>query len=216
MDSLASSEQGVTAHMLAVPSVEIAEDMLQEAAQMNPGPWVDHSRFVATAAKRIAERVQGIDPQIAYILGLLHDIGRRSGVFKMRHGLDGYKFAMDRGFSSVARVCLTHTSFVRDGKPVIVGQWDGTDKEYADVMDYLKTIEENEYDRLIKLCDYVSLPNGFCLLEKRMVDMAMRGGVNELTVPRWASTFAIKRDFEARLGCSIYDVLPEVVKNSLY
>ena len=35
---------------------------------------------------------------------------------------------------------------------------------------------------LIQLCDGLALPNGFCLLEKRLLDVSMRYGCNEHTV----------------------------------
>jgi len=109
---------------------------------------------------------------------------------------------------------LTHIGFKHNNQPVVVGKWDGTQEEYSFVIDYLGSIEETDYDRLIKLCDYISLPSGFCLLEKRLVDMAMRGGINELTLPRWKSTFENKKYFEEKIGKSIYQVLPNVRENT--
>lgn len=79
---------------------------------------------------------------------------------------------------------------------------------------YLSHTEENDYDKLIKLCDYLSLPNGFELIEKRIVEMALRGGINEYTIPRWKSTFEIKQYFENKMGKSIYDILPGIVENT--
>lgn len=61
------------------PDLETARNMLAEAEERNPGPWGDHSRNVALAAKNIAECCPSLDPEKAYILGLLHDIGRRKG-----------------------------------------------------------------------------------------------------------------------------------------
>ncbi|WP_423738410.1 hypothetical protein ACUH7Y_16435 [Clostridium beijerinckii] len=78
----------------------------------------------------------------------------------------------------------------------------------------MSRIEETDYDRLIKLCDYLSLPNGFVLIEKRIVDIALRGGINEYTIPRWKSTFKIKEYFEEKIGKSIYSLLPNVKENT--
>jgi HD superfamily phosphohydrolase YqeK len=60
-----------------VPTREWAEKLLAESAVLNPGPWEMHSRHVALGAELIAARCSGLDPERAYILGLLHDIGRR-------------------------------------------------------------------------------------------------------------------------------------------
>ncbi|OCA97246.1 HD domain-containing protein [Clostridium beijerinckii] len=193
-----------------VPSLEEAKLILKEAEELNPGPWVMHSMYVAEGAKLIAEQTENLNSEVVYILGMLHDIGRREGIHAMRHGIDGYKYAISKGYDLVARTCLSHTSFRHNDEVVIVGKWDGTVEEYNFAKDYLSRIEETDYDRLIKLCDYLSLPNGFVLIEKRIVDIALRGGINEYTIPRWKSTFKIKEYFEEKIGKSIYSLLPNV------
>jgi len=197
-----------------VPSLEEAKILLKEAEVLNPGPWVMHSMYVAEGAKLIAEQTDNLDPKVAYILGMLHDIGRREGVHAMRHGIDGYKYAISKGYDLVARTCLSHTAFRQNNEIVIVGKWDGTMEEYNFVKDYLSCTEETDYDKLIKLCDYLSLPSGFVLIEKRIVDIALRGGINEYTIPRWESTFQIKKYFEYKIGKSIYSLLPKVKENT--
>ena len=37
---------------------EIAEKALEEANKANPGPWYDHSKYVALACQNIASRCQ--------------------------------------------------------------------------------------------------------------------------------------------------------------
>ncbi len=82
------------------------------------------------------------------------------------------------------------------------------------MIDTLSATDETDYDRLIRLCDYFAVPTGFCLIEKRLVDMALRGGLNEYSIPRWESTFQTKRYFEEKMGVSVYDVLPNVKENT--
>ncbi|MBU5226251.1 HD domain-containing protein [Clostridium senegalense] len=198
----------------SVPSLEEAQLILKEAEKLNPGPWVNHSIYVAKAARLIAEKTDNLDPNLAYVLGLLHDIGRREGIYAMRHGIDGYNYAINKGYDLVARTCLSHTAFKYNNEVVIVGKWDGTTEEYNFVKKYLSNTEETDYDKLIKLCDYLSLPSGFVLIEKRIVDMALRAGFNEYTIPRWKSTFEIKKYFEEKIGTSIYNILPNVKENT--
>ncbi len=198
----------------SVPTLEEAMKMLKEAEDLSPGPWVKHSMNVAKGAKLIAEQTDNLDSEVAYILGMLHDIGRREGVHAMRHGLDGYNYAIEKGYDLVARTCLSHTAFRYNNEVVIVGRWDGTKEEYNFVKEYLSKTEETDYDKLIKLCDYLSLPEGFCLIEKRLVDIALRGGINEYTIPRWKSTFENQRYFEGKIGKSIYSILPNVAENT--
>lgn len=65
-------------------TAECAEQLLQEAQKLNDGPWIVHSQYVARLAERIAQKA-GLDSGKAYVLGLLHDIGRRNGKMEARH-----------------------------------------------------------------------------------------------------------------------------------
>ena len=60
----------------------------------------------------------------------------------------------------------------------------------------------------------MALPTGFCLLEKRFVDVAIRYGTHPATVNRWEVVLGIKSHFEKMIGCSIYGLLPGVVENT--
>src|SRR5713101_938173 len=61
---------------MRVPSVQEANRYLAEARLRNPGAWAEHSVVAAEAARAIAARHPALDPACAYVLGLLHDIGR--------------------------------------------------------------------------------------------------------------------------------------------
>ncbi len=196
-----------------VPSRKIAEEILDEASILNPGPWVEHSRYVAEAAASIAKYDKDLDEDTAYVLGLLHDIGRRDGIRYVRHSIDGYNYALENGYDLVARISITH-SFLCNNIDDICGEMDLTKSEYKFVKNYLSNIEYNSYDKLIQLCDALALPSGFCLMEKRMVDVVMRYGFTDFTLEKWRKTFEIKEYFEGKIGKSIYNILPGVEKNT--
>ena len=198
---------------MKIPTLAEAEVLLIEAEKRNPTPWIAHSRYVAIAAQKIAERHPALDPETAYILGLLHDIGRQEGWTAMRHIIDGYTFMMDKGYDDAARICMTHTFSIQNAEST-AGRWDCTPDEYDFVVNYLSQIEYNLYDKLFQLCDELALPEGCCLLEKRFVDVVFRHGFNDFTVNKWRATFAIKEQFEQEIGCSIYELLPNVAKTT--
>ena len=77
-----------------LPTREQADALLIEAEKCNPGPWGKHSRTVAHCAEKIALSCTGLDPEKAYILGLLHDIGRKFGKRHLGHVSDGYSYMM--------------------------------------------------------------------------------------------------------------------------
>ncbi len=198
---------------MKIPTLADAERLLDEAEARNPGPWVAHSRYVALAAKNIAARHPELDADTAYILGLLHDIGRQEGVTANRHILDGYTFFNDLGYPDAARICLTH-SFPLQNVHAASGHWDCSAEELEFVERTLMGLSYTPYDRLIQLCDALALPEGICLLEKCCMDVALRYGVNDLTVAKWQATFAAQKEMEAAIGGSIYRVLPGVVETT--
>jgi HD domain-containing protein len=192
-----------------VPTLEEAKILLEQGSRLNPGPWIEHSLNVGQAAELIAKEDKELDSNVALILGMLHDIGRRYGVTNERHSLDGYKFAMENGYDLWARICMTH-GYLCKNVDDICGKKDCTIEERNFIKEYLYNIEFTAYDKLIQLCDALALPSGFCLLEKRMLDVVMRYGFNEFTIEKWKATFDIQRYFEERIGTSIYSILPNV------
>jgi hypothetical protein len=198
---------------MKIPSRHQAQAYLVEASYMNPGLWVDHTRQVAETGWIIANHHPDLDPDSSFVLGLLHDIGRREGVFGMRHITDGYKFLLNEGYPDAARICLTHSYPI---PKVMAGasQWDGTSDEKEFVAEYLAKEPYSLYDKLIQLCDSICLPSGPVLMEKRMVDVALRYGFNEFTIQKWQAFFLILKGFEKSIGKSVYGILPGIVNNT--
>ncbi len=196
-----------------IPTREIANKLLEDAGKKNPGPWISHSKYVAIAAESIAKHHPIIDPNSAYILGLLHDIGRYAGVTELRHTIDGYRFLQKLNYDDAARICITHSYPVQDPQSII-GKYDFTDLELEWLKKYLSSIKYDIYDQLIQLCDSISMPTGICLLEKRLIDVAMRYHVNDFAKERWKAFFDIKSKIEKDIGQSIYKVLPGVIENT--
>ncbi len=187
-----------------LPTREEAERLLREAEACNPGPWGDHSRTAAHCAERIARACGDPDPEKAYILGLLHDIGRRFGIRHLGHVSDGYTYMMSLGYEEVARICLTH-SFNNGTTDEYVGRFDTTEKELLLIREQLAHICFDEYDRLIQLCDALAGAKGVLDIEERMEDVKKRYGF--YPQKKWDRNLALKRHFEERMGgVSVYAV----------
>ena len=191
---------------MKVPSIELATELLNEAAVLNPGPWIDHNKTAAVCAKHIAEKCEGMDADVAYVMGLLHDIGRRGGVMDMRHIYAGYEFMLSLGYEDSARICLTHSYPYKNIK-AYNGQNDCSDKETTFIASFIDSVEYNDYDRLIQLCDAISFPNGPTYVEKRLVDVVLRRGFNDLTIPKWKAFLELKTYFDEKTGTDIYKLL---------
>ena len=79
---------------------------------------------------------------------------------------------------------------------------------------FVKNAVYDDYDRLVQLCDSLALPSGFCLLEKRFVDVALRYGTPPVMAERWRRILEIRDMFEKKINGSIYDLLPGVEENT--
>ena len=192
---------------------KIAEIELERAHSLNPGKWADHSRYAALACQNIAARCSDLSADDAYCYGLLHDIGRYAGITSEKHLIDGYRFCMERGWEKPAQICISHAFMIQDIKTSI-GTFDVSHEDYLFMEDFVKHAVYDDYDRLVQLCDSLALPTGFCLLEKRFVDVALRYGTPPFITDRWKKTLEIKELFEEKIHCSIYELLPGVVENS--
>ena len=170
---------------------EIAEKALEEANKANPGPWYDHSKYVAFACQNIASHCQEMDENLAYVYGILHDIGRYAGVTSEKHLIDGYRYCIERGWKKAAQICISHAFMIKDISTYIgISDVSIEDKEF--MARYVKEAVYDDYDYLVQLCDALALPTGFCLLEKRFVDVTIRYGTHPATVERWKVTLGIK------------------------
>ena len=186
-----------------IPTREEALALLAEAEPHNPGPWGDHSRTAAHCAEKIAAEC-GLDPDKAFVLGLLHDIGRRFGKRHLGHVSDGYSYMMELGYDEVARICLSH-SFNNQSLESYIGHRDTTPEETALIETNLAAMVYDEYDRLIQLCDSLADASGVVDIEERMNDVKRRYG--SYPQDKWDNNLALKAHFEQLAGRSIYEVV---------
>lgn len=187
-----------------LPTRTEAEALLAEAERCNPGPWGSHSRVAAHCAERIAAECPDMDAAKAYILGLLHDIGRKFGVRHLGHVSDGYSYMTSLGYDEVARVCLTH-SFNRHTTDDYIGNFDTTEDELQLIRSNLQPIVYDDYDRLIQLCDAIAGAEGVLDIEDRMADVRRRYG--SYPQEKFERNLALKQYFEEKMGKDIYTVV---------
>lgn len=183
-----------------LPSKEEAERLLEEAYLKNPGPWREHSIVAAKCAQKIASACKDLNPDKAYILGLLHDIGRREGVTALAHVIDGYEYLMKLGYDEAARVCITHSFSIKKIETYI-GKNDVSPEAYKKIKKLIDKYEYDDYDRLIQLCDSIALPQGSAKIEERMGDVKKRHGY--YPQDKWNKHIELKKYFEQKSGLDI-------------
>lgn len=187
-----------------LPTREKAEELLIEAEKCNSGAWGNHSRVAAHCAEKIAQKCCDLDSDKAYVLGLLHDIGRKFGVRHLGHVSDGYSYMMSLGYDEAAKICLTH-SFNCPTVDVYIGKFDTTEDEMKLIQDALKTVVMDEYDRLIQLCDSLAGSEGVLDIEERMSDVKNRYGF--YPQEKRDNNLELKKHFEEKMGSNIYTVV---------
>ena len=183
-----------------LPDREKAMHLLEEAYTRNPGPWKNHSIVAAECAYKIAERCAEMDPEKAYIIGLLHDIGRREGVTYIAHVMDGYRYLTGLGYDEAARICITHSFLIKDISDYI-GKIDISEAAVTELKQLLADYTYDDYDLLIQLCDSIALPSGSVSIEQRIADVKRRYGYYPEDKAQKAGE--LQRYFEEKSGLDI-------------
>lgn len=184
-----------------MPTREEAMELVRDGLSCNPGPWGKHCLTVAHCAEKIASACGDMDAEKAYILGLLHDIGRKFGVRHLGHVSDGYTYMKSLGYDEVAKICLTH-SFNNHTIDEYIGKFDVSDEELTLIKMELDKTVYDEYDWLIQLCDSLAGVEGVLDIEKRMSDVRKRYGA--YPQDKWDSNIRLMHYFEEKMNRDIY------------
>lgn len=152
-------------------NLETAVKIINERHQVSYGNWYEHSFYVARAAYTIADMLK-MDAEKAFVMGVMHDIGRSFSNGQFRHIRDGYEYLNNLGYPEIAKICLTH-SFVIQDINTYVGKMDISDAERMKYQYILSRKQYDDYDRLIQLCDSISTSNGYVIPEKNLSQMLL-------------------------------------------
>lgn len=114
-----------------------------------------------------------------------------------------------------AIICVTHSFPYKNEHIEIAADWslvpDYMKNQLVEILD-----EHSEYDlynKVITLCDALADAEGFTTLEKRLVSVGLRHGINSHTSLHWKGFYEIKNELETLIHKSIYTLLPEVEKS---
>lgn len=184
-----------------LPTREEAMALVRDGLSCNPGAWGRHCLTAAHCAEKIANACGDMDAEKAYILGLLHDIGRKFGVRHLGHVSDDYTYMKSLGYDEAAKICLTH-SFNAQTVDEYIGNFDVSEEELTLIKTELAKVIYDEYDWLIQLCDSLAGAEGVLDIEARMNDVKKRYG--SYPQQKWDSNIHLMHYFEAKMGQNIY------------
>lgn len=128
-----------------------------------------HIFNVARIAENIAAHTGGaLNPDTAYELGLLHDIGRIKDetVTKVPHGVEGFNYLVKSGYSDLAPICLTHGFIDKNIKQCDYPTY--SPKLLRKVKKYLQSLEYNDYDKVVQLADLFSRGKDIMSIRQRI------------------------------------------------
>ncbi|MBR1479496.1 MAG: HDOD domain-containing protein [Alphaproteobacteria bacterium] len=170
----------------------------------------DHSHTVARAAKVIAAQTSVLDPELAYLYGLMHDVGK----FHLppresyKHPRVGYEL-LKSPHSDIAAICISHPFPDFDARHHILQYCKNDEVEAAEVQKILQTVEENTYVELIQFCDKVSTIDGYISIEEKLKWYNETYGISlqELNAEYIKPLLHIKKKLEKLTNRDVYELL---------
>ena len=193
-------------------SIEEAYKLLEEAPRNNKELWIKHSVNVAIVAERLADQLN-LDGKKAYVLGLVHDIGRRAREHVgLRHIIEGYNYLKCLGYDEEARGCLTHTFYARNLViPNLTKKNTNLTRNEIDfIADYINKNGFDIYDKILQIADNMGSASGINTIERRRTESMLRYGITDVSEKNLRGIFNVQAEIEAKLGFSIYYLFPEV------
>lgn len=154
-------------------AVKMANAYLQERIYHGSHPQIifehgTHVFNVAKIAEAIAKRTHKLNPEVAYILGLLHDIGRVKDetLTGVPHTLEGYQYLREKGYLRAAKICVTHSFINPNFKDSDFPAY--SKQALQAVRGLLKNIRYDDYDKLIQLSDLFSRGKEILSIRQRL------------------------------------------------
>lgn len=194
-------------------ALEIFEEVCLETDKLDiekgkmPQTSRKHFLAVAECAKKIAKNCKNLDPEKAYICGLLHDCGQPSENRDCNkfHGLVGYHKMMEMGFDEVARTCLTHSFPEYDFKPE---RFSYTHSEMVLCRNLINNISYNDYDLLIQYSDMLCKGGLVTTLKDRIIYImnTYKISIKDARI-RYRIMLKIKKHFDKLCGQDTYCLL---------
>ncbi len=170
--------------------------------------YIFHTTGVAESACKIASKTPYLNSEKAYILGLLHDYGkkydeRRDKIFHVRAG---YEELLAMGYPQSAKICLTHSFPFQDFDDESYSSYFPEWRDWA--RQKLKDLIYDDYDRLIQLCDLFFEGLQKVSFEKRLKGIVCRYGLRSEQVSELRrGAEQNKAYFDSLCGKDVYKIL---------
>lgn len=203
---------------MAIPTKQETQELFDYACQktdfynikngLPEGASRGHYLRVAEHARLIASKTNCLNPEKAYILGLLHDYGEYLEQKDRRffHGTAGYDEMMYLGFDEVARTCLSHSFFDGCITPENYPSYDADCIRRAAAI--IAESPVDDYDRLIQISDLTVTGDQSTDIEARLNFIGQKYHVPEEIISfKKEQACKLKTYMDALCGTDIYQIL---------
>ena len=188
-----------------IPNKDKVRYMLEEGFGHKEGKWVIHAHLIGKTAEKIAKEL-GLDSDIAYACGSLHDIAKAYSHEGMAHMMEGYRILRFESYFFPARLALVH-GFVDFNIDFYHGEDNLKEKDRDFLENFLKKHYQTEYDRLIILLDNL-IKYEYMGLEEREKARKIDPSQKENREKRMEILRKMEMDLSNRLKKPIKDYLP--------
>lgn len=163
----------------------------------NLGQWVSHSKLIGKSARDIAGEI-GLDKDIAYTVGSVHDIGKKNKKTGLSHIMEGFHILRNESYFFPAKIALSHSFIIKDIK-AYVGE-DNIEKRDRKILEnFLITHDYTDYDKLIQLLDNL-VTDQYVGLEKKQEILKEKYGKIPFEKERMEKLKEYERYFQSKLG----------------
>ena len=169
--------------------------------------YIYHTTGVAESAYKIAQKCN-LDPQKAYVAGLLHDYGKIQNEKQtgFAHFLYGYEKMTELGFGFIAKICLTHSFPIKDFSFCDYSSYKKED--LIEAKNILSIIEYDVYDRLIQLSDIFFEGMNKVTYQERIEGIKKRYNLTDMQIKVLKTGAEMnKAYFDSVCGCNNYNLL---------
>lgn len=188
-----------------IPNKDKVRAMVEEAYKKNPGSWIIHAHLVGKTCEKIAKEI-GLDPDIAYACGYLHNIGESSGYEGMRALMEAFRLLRSESYFFPARIALGY-SFVDNDINLFGGDINISPRDLEIIKNFLRQREIGPYDRLIMVLDNL-IGEKYLGFEKRQLEKEPMKLDSNFRQKREEIILSYKDDLEKILEKPIETYLP--------
>lgn len=163
----------------------------------NLGEWVSHSKLIGKSARDIADKI-GLDKDIAYAIGSLHDIGKSKRKTGLSQIMESFYMLRNEAYFFPAKISISHSFIIKDIK-AYVGDDNIGKRDRKILENFLISHDYNDYDKLIQLLDN-SITDTFVGIEKKQEILKEKYGKIPFEKEKYKILKEYEMYFEEKLG----------------